>query len=107
MISTHILDTSRGTPASGIPVKLRLREGDTWKEIKSGVTNNDGRHAFECEAKPGVYQIIFEVEDYLKNSAKETFWLNIPVVFKVENTARKYHIPLLLNPFGYSTYRGS
>lgn len=107
MISTHILDTSKGTPAAGVKVKLQMRLDRQWKEVSSGSTNNDGRFSFDCEKNPGVYQIIFEVESYLKQNSEETFFLNIPVVFNVENTGRKYHIPLLLSPFGYSTYRGS
>jgi 5-hydroxyisourate hydrolase len=107
MISTHILDTSKGMPASGVPIKLSIRAGGHWKEIAAGVTNADGRFSFECEKTAGVYQIIFEVESYLKKISKESFLLNIPVVFNIENTQRKYHVPLLLSPFGYSTYRGS
>lgn len=107
MISTHILDTSKGSPAAGIPVKLRLRSGDSWVELGAGKTNVDGRFSFECEATAGIYKIIFEVEDYLMKSSKDSFYSKVPVIFKVTETNRKYHVPLLLNPFGYSTYRGS
>ena len=107
MISTHVLDTSIGVPAAGIPVKLQIKVGDEWKEIKSGLTSSDGRFSFDCEKEPGVYQIIFEIEDYLKKNSKDFFFLIAPVIFKIEDTARKCHVPLLLNPFGYSTYRGS
>src|SRR5688500_18832195 len=107
MISTHILDTSKGTPAGGVKVRLQLRADKQWKDISSGTTNDDGRFAFDCEKTHGVYQIIFEVESYLKKESPSSFFLNIPVVFNVESTARKYHVPLLLNPYGYSTYRGS
>jgi len=107
MISTHILDTSLGTPAEGVPVKLQFKEGSTWKDLESGTTNLDGRFVFSSEKKAGLYQIIFEVEAYLKKHSKESFYQSIPIPFKVENTNRKYHVPLLLNPFGFSTYRGS
>jgi len=107
MISTHILDTTKGNPAAGVSVKLQIQEGPSWKQIGTGVTNADGRFVFDCEKTPGTYQIVFEVEDYLKKENKDSFFTNIPVIFKIENTGRKYHVPLLLNPFGYSTYRGS
>ncbi|MEQ1877434.1 MAG: hydroxyisourate hydrolase [Bdellovibrionia bacterium] len=106
MISTHVLDTSKGNPAGGIPVKLQKKVGVAWSDVAAGVTNSDGRHAFDGELAKGVYQITFEVGPYLKG-AGDSFYESIPVVFKIENTGRKYHVPLLLNPFGYSTYRGS
>ncbi len=107
MISTHILDTSLGTPAQAVAVKLQIKEGAAWKDLGAGVTNADGRFVFGCEKAAGVYQIIFSIEDYFKASAREAFFLDTPVIFKVTDTQRKYHVPLLLNPFGYSTYRGS
>jgi 5-hydroxyisourate hydrolase len=107
MISTHILDTSKGVPAAGVPVRLQIRSNSTWKDIEVGSTNSDGRHSFDCETLAGTYQIIFEVEAYLKSAHKESFFAHIPVVFKIEHAQKKYHVPLLLNPFGYSTYRGS
>lgn len=107
MISTHILDTSKGLPAGGVGVKLQKKQGASWVEHSSGVTNSDGRFVFDCEAVPGSYQIIFEIENYFKKHSQEFFFLNAHVSFKIEDTQRKYHVPLLLNPFGYSTYRGS
>ena len=107
MISTHVLDTTCGMPAENITVRLRRRENKSWKEVGRGVTNKDGRIVFDIEKKEGAYQLIFEVEQYLKKEAPDYFYPRIPVVFKIENTGRKYHVPLLLNPFGYSTYRGS
>lgn len=107
MISTHILDTSLGNPAEGVPVRLQKMEGTQWKDLTHGVTNNDGRFAFDCERVAGTYQIVFEIEDYFKKTQREGFFMNTPVIFKITDTQRKYHVPLLLNPFGYSTYRGS
>jgi 5-hydroxyisourate hydrolase len=107
MISTHILNTSRGTPAGGVPVKLQKRNDKGWVDLVDGTTNSDGRFNFDCEKTAGIYQIIFEVEKYLKKESQDYFYQNIPVVFKIEDTTKKYHVPLLLNPFGYSTYRGS
>ncbi len=104
MISTHVLDTSTGTPAEGISVTLQKKSGES---IASGKTSADGRVSFEEKIDAGTYQITFEVGDYLKKTAKQAFYETIPVVFKISDTNRKYHVPLLLNPFGYSTYRGS
>ena len=107
MLSTHVLDTSKGVPAAGIPVRLQKQNGGLWRDVEAGVTNADGRHAFTMELTAGVFQIVFEVEDYLSRDSKNSFYAQIPVIFKVENPQAKYHVPLLLNPYGYSTYRGS
>lgn len=107
MISTHILDTSKGCPAQAVAVHLQKKEGSTWKNLSTGQTNSDGRFVFDCEPATGIYQITFDIEDYFKNQNQECFFMNTPVMFKITDTQRKYHVPLLLNPFGYSTYRGS
>ena len=107
MISTHVLDTSHGCPAEGISVLLKKCKDGNWLEVSKGVTNSDGRFAFQCESSPGIYKIVFQVENYFISRGGEFFFEKIPVIFKIENTQRKYHVPLLLNPFGYSTYRGS
>jgi len=107
MISTHVLDTSQGRPAPGIPVRLRRRKDGEWTDVEEGKTNADGRHSFSTELKPGTYQLLFEVEEYLKQDNADYFYLRVPVVFRIQDAKRKYHVPLLLNPFGYSTYRGS
>ena len=107
MISTHILDTCTGTPAANIPVVLQIQTKKEWKKLKSGVSNSDGRFSFDVALKAGTYQIIFDVEGYLSKNNKNFFYTQVPVIFKIKDTKRKYHVPLLLNPFGYSTYRGS
>ena len=107
MISTHILDTSLGNPAAGVSVKLEKQSGTAWQNLGSGVTNPDGRLVFDCEKAAGTYRLVFEIEDYLKKQGGDFFFLQAPVIFRIENVNRKYHVPLLLNPFGYSTYRGS
>lgn len=111
MISTHILDTSRGHPAAGVPVRLEIRDGAEWKTIAAGTTNADGRHVFDIARTPAVYQLWFDIEDYYGADAAaggvDHFFMNTPVIFKITDTGRKYHVPLLVNPYGYSTYRGS
>lgn len=102
MISTHILDLNLGKPASGIEVSLELLiAADTWKNVATEKTNNDGRIAFANPADTGTYRLVFEIEKL------SSFFTVAPVTFKITDTSRKYHIPLLLSPFGYSTYRGS
>lgn len=105
MISTHILDTTKGRPAEGVTVILEKRSGDTWSDIGNDKTNSDGRIVFNCPKEPGDYRLTFHIEDYYKN--EEHFFLNVPIAFRIKNTDRKYHVPLLLNPYGHSTYRGS
>ncbi len=107
MISTHILDTSLGVTAQGVVVELAKYENEKWQEIASDKTNSDGRIVFNCAPQEGVYRLKFKVEDYFLKNKITPFFIVAPVVFKIEDTSRKYHIPLLLNPFGYSTYRGS
>lgn len=106
MISTHILDTSIGNPAAGVRVTLE-KLNDTWEEIANGVTNDDGRFVFEVPYVPGKYKINFFTTEYFQKNNSECFFLDTPVAFHITDTSRKYHVPLLLNPFGYSTYRGS
>ncbi len=107
MISTHILDTSLGCPAKNVNLRLQKNDGKQWIEIAQGLTDSDGRFKFSNEINPGVYQIIFEIEQYFKAHDRESFFMNTPVPFKISDAKKNYHIPLLLNPFGYSTYRGS
>jgi 5-hydroxyisourate hydrolase len=107
MISTHILDTSIGNPAAGVKVTLELFLNNEWKQIGEGCTNDDGRYAFDVERKEGKYRIHFFTQDYFQKSGTQHFFLDTPVAFNIVDTNRKYHVPLLVNPFGYSTYRGS
>lgn len=107
MISTHILDTSVGKPAADVKVTLEMFTDGQWSEIALGKTNNDGRQAFDIESKPGKYRIHFFTEEYFERNKLPCFFLNTPVAFNITDTSRKYHVPLLLNPYGYSTYRGS
>jgi 5-hydroxyisourate hydrolase len=105
MISTHILDTTKGAPASGVTVKLEKLNENTWAELGTDQTNIDGRIIFNCPHDAGTYRLTFMIENYYQH--EEHFFMNTPIIFQVKNTNRKYHVPLLLNPYGYSTYRGS
>lgn len=107
MISTHILDTSLGHPADGVQVELEKKAGDSWTKIAAEKTNADGRIAFSCPPEPGTYRLQFQIEPYFKRNGLAPFFILAPVIFQITDTTRKYHVPLLLNPYGYSTYRGS
>ncbi len=105
MISTHILDTTKGLAAVGVTVLLEKKNNETWLEVGADKTNTDGRIVFNCPKEMGIYRLTFNIEDYYKS--EEHFFMNTPIIFQVKNTERKYHVPLLLNPYGYSTYRGT
>lgn len=106
-LSTHVLDTALGQPAQGIRVTLE-RSGDI---IGSGVTDADGRvrdiHKKDSPLSQGDYRLTFHVADYFAKSGRESFFPEVVVNFRVAGGAEHYHVPLLLSPFGYSTYRGS
>jgi 5-hydroxyisourate hydrolase len=109
MISTHVLDTSRGEPARGVTVRLFHIDGDRRELIATGETDPDGRIApiFGGELEPATYVLLFSAGAYFRAAGVETFFDEIPVRFVIAQSGRKLHIPLLLAPFGYSTYKGS
>lgn len=105
MISTHILDTTKGVPASGVTVVLEKKLGADWKHLATDKTNSDGRIVYDCPKETGDYRLTFHIEEYF--SGQDHFFLNTPITFRVKSTDRKYHVPLIVNPFGLSSYRGS
>lgn len=109
-ITTHVLDTAIGRPAVGLAVKLYKLQVDTFGEVGAGVTNQDGRVTDllpEGAAQPGVYRIQFDTATYFNTLDLSGFYPIVEITFKVEPENDHYHVPLLLSPFGYSTYRGS
>jgi 5-hydroxyisourate hydrolase len=111
-ITTHILDVSSGSPARGVLVRLERQTDDVvWELIGSGVTDEDGRVRDLLDAdtglKAGNYRLTFETGAYFQKQQIEGFYPQVTVAFNIRNTAQHYHVPLLLSPFGYSTYRGS
>ena len=109
-ITTHVLDTSLGLPARGIPVSLRLREAGTFSEIGLATTDADGRVAQFSPQLPlvvGTYQLVFETAGYFRAASRDAFFERVTLEFQVAANAQHYHVPLLLTPFGYTTYRGS
>lgn len=108
-ITSHVLDTSRGLPAGNIEVQLELEENNQWQSIGGGTTDRDGRVAnlASSDLVAGHYRISFQVADYFAALHKDSFYPVIRIEFSVDDPTEHYHVPLLLNPFGYSTYRGS
>jgi 5-hydroxyisourate hydrolase len=110
-ITTHVLDTSRGRPAAGIHVVLERQDArDGWTPVAEGATDEDGRlRTLMPEGTPplpGSYRLTFDTASYFKAQAIPTFYPHVTVTFTVGDETH-YHVPLLLSPFGYSTYRGS
>ena len=109
-ISTHVLDTSRGKPAVGVRVVIEVREGNGWKELARGVTDADGRIASLLPGGPpaaGDYRVRFATADYFHAAHDPVFYPEVTVQVHFDAAGGKFHLPLLLNPFGYTTYRGS
>lgn len=110
-ISTHVLDLARGRPAAGIPVRLERRAGTVWTELGHGITDGDGRVRSLLAAGvipvAGTHRIHFELEMYFRGYELDAFYPEAAIVFEVRDPAQSFHVPLLLSPFGYSTYRGS
>jgi 5-hydroxyisourate hydrolase len=110
-ITTHVLDTARGRPASGVPVVLEIREVEGWREVGRAVTDEDGRVRQLLPAgsalTPGVYRLTFGIETYFREQEIEGFYPEAAIVFHVRDANQHHHVPLLLSPYGYSTYRGS
>ena len=114
-LSTHVLDTARGKPAAGVKISLyRVSEGGHVK-VKDVVTNHDGRTdqpmLLGDEVQEGTYELVFFAGDYLRKSGQAdagTLFLDqIPIRFGIPDASQHYHVPLLISPFAYSTYRGS
>ncbi|XP_064414669.1 5-hydroxyisourate hydrolase-like [Latimeria chalumnae] len=113
-LTTHVLNTAMGIPAQNMQVsifQLKATAGaQDWKLLKTGLTNSDGR----ClglltidQFSAGTYKMRFETADYWKGLGQTSFYPYVEIVFSIGDPSQKYHVPLLLSPFSYSTYRGS
>jgi 5-hydroxyisourate hydrolase len=110
-LTTHVLDTARGRPAAGVLVVLEQHAGGGWAERARGRTDADGRITDLLPAAPpltpGTYRLRFATADYFAASGTRGFYPEVHVVVQIDDPAAHYHIPLLLSPHGYTTYRGS
>jgi 5-hydroxyisourate hydrolase len=109
-ISTHVLDTAQGKPASGVPVKLETA-GTRTELIASEMTDANGRIAALLpkghQLRAGLYRLTFDTGAYFRAQNVDGFFPEISILFEVRDPSQHHHVPLLLSPFGYSTYRGS
>lgn len=114
-LSTHVLDTAKGRPAAGVRIMLYRISGQSHRKVKEVVTNADGRTDAPllegATLEAGIFELVFCVGNYLRTSGQASdgivFLDEIPIRFGVADAGAHYHVPLLISPFGYSTYRGS
>ncbi|MDH1914698.1 hydroxyisourate hydrolase [Acinetobacter junii] len=110
-LSVHVLNLENGLPSANVEVVLEKISGDQWIKLNQKLTGENGRiTALYPENKAfekGVYKVTFKTEAWFNQQKQQTFFPEVPVIFKVDGTVKHYHIPLLLSPYGYSTYRGN
>ncbi|WP_026532291.1 hydroxyisourate hydrolase [Arthrobacter sp. H41] len=108
-VTTHILDTGTGRPARGVTAQLSLKSAEGWETVADGTTDTDGRirDLGPDRLEPGTYRISFGTGEYFHSTGTETFFPEVVLTFTVSSPTEHYHVPLLLSPFAYSTYRGS
>ena len=108
MITTHVLDTAAGQPAVGMSVVLAMHKDSDWVRLASGYTDTQGRVttlAEDIEILPGVHRLTFDTGTYHRD--RESFFPEVLVIFKLKSAGQHIHVPLLVSPFGYTTYRGT
>jgi 5-hydroxyisourate hydrolase len=110
--STHVLDAARGCPAANVPLVLRVDDRQGWQTLAEGVTDGDGRYRYADQAgsdrfPSGKYRVEFDTGSYYSASGQIGFYPEVSVTFVVTDSSAHHHVPLLLSPFAYSTYRGS
>ena len=108
-LSTHVLDAASGQPAAGVRVALGRRDGGGWEPLDEGVTDDDGRVRDLAPGGlgAGVHRLVFATGEYFAATGQTGFYPEVTVVFEVTEADRHYHVPLLLSPYAFSTYRGS
>ena len=110
-LSTHVLDLARGKPAADVPVRLEKQDASgTWQPIASASTDHDGRCGQLLsaeESSPGTYRLVFDTGSYFRATNTAGLYPVVEVTFEVRDSDSRFHIPLLLSPNGYTTYRGS
>lgn len=108
MITTHVLDTAAGKPASGLPVVLSAYRDGNWVRVASGHTDGQGRlttWTAGVEIEPGTYRLSFDTASY--HGEVQSFFPEVQVMFNLREVGEHVHVPLLISPFGYTTYRGT
>lgn len=112
-VTSHVLDTSLGRPAADLRVELQSQEDGVWHSLAVGFTNADGRVASHLVPEgtvfgAGTYRVLFDTKSYFEaQGISEYFYPDVTIAFLVKDPTQHFHVPLLINPFGFSTYRGS
>jgi 5-hydroxyisourate hydrolase len=109
-VSTHVLDASVGAPAAGVAIRLECLDAAGWVRLESGITDADGRYRFRAGCQAGTCRLVFATGEYFAGRGVATFYPEVTVTFSAGSAASAdghVHVPLLLSPFAYSTYRGS
>ncbi len=110
-LSVHVLNLQDGLPSSEVKVSLEEQKNGKWVQLSQATTNEQGRiPALYPEGKKlekGMYKVTFKTGDWFKAHKQKSFFPEVPVIFEVDGSVEHYHIPLLLSPYGYSTYRGN
>ncbi|MCP2165375.1 hydroxyisourate hydrolase [Goodfellowiella coeruleoviolacea] len=108
-VTTHVLDAARGRPAAGVPVVLQARTGTGWRVLAEARTDADGRvrQLGPARLAAGVYRLVFDTDAYFTATATTGFYPEVSVTFRIGDPGGHHHVPVLLSPFAFSTYRGS
>ncbi|KAK4326032.1 hypothetical protein Pmani_003409 [Petrolisthes manimaculis] len=109
-LTSHVLDTALGRPAANMKISLYKLDNSSWQHLVTKVTNDDGRAGqflSQEDFTQGTYKMFFNTGDYFQQLNTKGFYPHVEIVFVIEKPEEHYHIPLLLSPYGYSTYRGS
>ena len=110
-LSVHVLNLESGTPSANVKVVLEAQQGENWVKLNEATTNEQGRiselYPKDSNLKKGVYKVTFETGNWYKSKNQRSFFPEVPVVFVIDGQLDHYHIPLLISPYGYSTYRGN
>ena len=110
-LSVHVLNLENGLPSTNVKVVLEAQQNDKWTEINTGTTDEQGRIAElypkDTPLQKGVYKVTFKTGDWFRQKNERSFFPEVPVVFVIDGSLEHYHIPLLISPYGYSTYRGN
>ncbi len=110
-LSVHVLNLQDGLPSPGVSVTLEKQDGQDWSRLNTAVTNEQGRvpalYPQDKVLEKGIYRVTFKTGDWFKKHQSATFFPEVPVIFEADGSVPHYHIPLLLSPYGFSTYRGN
>lgn len=108
-VTTHVLDATSGRPAAGVEVTLERQADTRWQPVTTGATDGDGRISDfgPADLEPGVYRVTFAVAAYFADRGQPAFYPEVVIAFALDDPDAHYHVPLLLSPYAYSTYRGS